>query len=78
MDNPENISEAQGNIDPRALGQDDSNSRPEPEGAPQQPQFAKVDVNFLQAILDYLMTKPYAEVHQFVDVLMKGNRQPKG
>jgi hypothetical protein len=36
----------------------------------QEVEFIKVDKRFLQEILNYLSTKPYNEVHQFVDVLV--------
>jgi len=35
----------------------------------QQIQYVQVDVRFLQAILEYLQTRPYGEVWQMVDVL---------
>lgn len=41
---------------------------------PQQPQFVQVDIRFLQALLDYLSTRPYSEVHQFIDVLIGKNK----
>lgn len=37
-----------------------------------QPKFVKVDARFLQAIMDYLVTKPYQEVQHFVEILMAG------
>ena len=37
--------------------------------APEQPQFAQVDVRFLQSILDYMKKRPYDEVYQFIEVL---------
>ena len=41
---------------------------------PEQPDVVQVERRFLQEILNYLTTKPYQEVHQFVDVLT--GRQP--
>ena len=41
----------------------------------QQPRMIPVDVNLLQAIVDYMQTKPYQEVHQFIDILT-GKVQP--
>jgi len=37
------------------------------------PKFAQVEVAFLQALLEYLQTKPYQEVFRFVDVLTGRN-----
>lgn len=42
-----------------------------PETQPPQPEeikFAKVDINFLNRIIDYLKTCPYEEVEPFMDV----------
>ena len=41
----------------------DVTSNVEPE------KYMQVSVSFLQAILDYLKTKPYEEVHTFIDIL---------
>jgi len=44
---------------------------------PQKPekQLVQVEVGFLQAIVDYMSTKPYAEVHQFMEVLVRPQQQ---
>jgi hypothetical protein len=43
--------------------------------AEETPRFAKVELSFLQALLDYLKTRPYEEVYYFVDVLTGRNVQ---
>jgi len=43
----------------------------------EQPKFAQVEVAFLQALLEYLQTKPYQEVFRFVDVLTGRSLPPQ-
>lgn len=42
--------------------------QPQPQ-SPEEPKTVQVDIAFLQAILDYMKTKPYEEVYRFIDVL---------
>ena len=35
----------------------------------EEPEMIPVDVRFLQALLEYLSTRPYSEVHKFIDPL---------
>jgi len=44
---------------------------------PEQPQVVQVELGFMQAIVNYLATRPYGEVHQFMDVLVKNNQLPQ-
>lgn len=41
----------------------------------QEPVFVQVNIDFLQAILDYMKRQPYEDVHMFIDVLT-GKTQP--
>jgi hypothetical protein len=41
----------------------------------QQIQWVQVDINFLNTIVDYLKTKPYNEVHVFLDILLGKNQK---
>jgi len=36
---------------------------------PRQPQFVEVEIGVLQAMLDYLKTRPYQEVYKLVEIL---------
>ena len=40
-------------------------------------QVVKVDVPFLQQILNYLQSKPYVEVHQLIDIILNNQPEPE-